>query len=34
MEERVPDLHLGRQRELMGVLFPPQQADLLTFYLP
>ena len=34
MEERVPDLHLGRQREVMSVLFPPQQADLLTFYLP
>lgn len=34
LEERFPDAHLGRQRELMQVLFPPQHADLLTFYLP
>ena len=25
---------LGRQAELMTVLFPPVSADLLTFYLP
>ncbi len=34
LEERHPDMMLGRQRELMAVLFPPVQADLLTFYLP
>jgi hypothetical protein len=34
LEDRFPDAHLGRQRELMDVLFPPQRADLLTFYLP
>jgi predicted N-acetyltransferase YhbS len=33
LEERRPDCHLGRQRELMDVLFPPRTADLLTFYL-
>jgi hypothetical protein len=29
-----PDGLLGRQEELMHVLFPPQRADLLTWYLP
>lgn len=34
LEARHPDVLLGRQRELMSVLFPPTSADLLTFYLP
>jgi hypothetical protein len=34
LEERQPDCHLGKQRELMAVLFPPVTSDLLTFYLP
>lgn len=34
LERRLPDCLLGRQRELMSVLFPPLTADLLTFYLP
>jgi predicted N-acetyltransferase YhbS len=34
LEELLPDCRLGRQRELMTVLFPPLTADLLTFYLP
>ena len=34
LEERHPDVLLGRQRELMAALFPPQRADLLTYYLP
>jgi hypothetical protein len=34
LEELLPDCLLGRQRELMTVLFPPLTADLLTFYLP
>ena len=34
LEERLPDCHLGRQRDVMSALFPPQTADLLTFYLP
>jgi predicted N-acetyltransferase YhbS len=34
LEQRLPDCHLGDQRELMAVLFPPRTADLLTFYLP
>jgi predicted N-acetyltransferase YhbS len=34
LEERLPDCHLGRQRELLTSLFPPLSADLLTFYLP
>ena len=34
VERRFPDANLGRQRELMTVLFPPVQADVLTFYLP
>ncbi len=33
LEERLPDAWLGRQRDLMAVLFPPQRADLLTYYL-
>jgi predicted N-acetyltransferase YhbS len=34
LEERFPDAHLGAQQALMHALFPPQTADLLTFYLP
>jgi predicted N-acetyltransferase YhbS len=34
LEERRPDCHLGRQRELLDALFPARTADLLTFYLP
>jgi predicted N-acetyltransferase YhbS len=34
LEERLPDCHLGEQRELMAALFPPRSGDLLTFYLP
>jgi GNAT superfamily N-acetyltransferase len=34
IDERFPDALLGRQEDLMRELFPPQQADLLTFYLP
>jgi predicted N-acetyltransferase YhbS len=34
LEDRFPDAHLGRQADLMNILFPPQTADLLTFYLP
>jgi hypothetical protein len=34
LEDRFPDAHLGRQRDIMAALFPPQRADLLTFYLP
>ena len=34
LEARHADVLLGRQRDLMGVLFPPASADLLTFYLP
>jgi predicted N-acetyltransferase YhbS len=34
LEERLPDCHLGRQRDLMAALFPSRTADLLTFYLP
>jgi hypothetical protein len=33
LERRHPDVLLGRQREAMSVLFPPQRSDLLTFYL-
>ena len=33
LEDRFPDASLGKQEDLMKVLFPPQQADLLTFYL-
>ena len=34
LEARFPDAYLGRRPELMHTLFPPQSADLLTFYLP
>ncbi len=34
LEASVPDVMLGRQRDLMCSLFPPMHADLLTFYLP
>ena len=34
LAERMPDCYLGSQDELMAALFPPQTADLLTFYLP
>jgi predicted N-acetyltransferase YhbS len=34
VEKCFPDANLGRQREFMAALFPPQRADLLTFYLP
>lgn len=34
LEERHPDVMLGRQRELMAAMFPPMTSDLLTFYLP
>lgn len=34
LEERLPDCHLGRRREVMSALFPPRTADLLTFFLP
>jgi predicted N-acetyltransferase YhbS len=34
LEDRYPDAGLGRQAEVMNTLFPPQSADLLTFYLP
>ncbi|MFZ0323988.1 MAG: GNAT family N-acetyltransferase [Actinomycetes bacterium] len=34
LEQRYADAHLGRQADLMTALFPPQEADLLTFYLP
>ena len=34
IDERFPDALLGRQQDLMRQLFPPQRADLLTFYLP
>jgi predicted N-acetyltransferase YhbS len=33
LEQRLPDCHLGDQRELMAALFPPRTADLTTFYL-
>ena len=29
---RRPDVYPGRHRELMAALFPPQTADVLTFY--
>lgn len=34
LEDRFPDCYLGDQADVMQVLFPPQRADLLTFYLP
>jgi predicted N-acetyltransferase YhbS len=33
LEQRLPDCHLGAQRDLMAALFPPRTADLATFYL-
>jgi predicted N-acetyltransferase YhbS len=33
LEARFPDCFLGEQTALMQALFPPQRADLLTFYL-
>ena len=33
LESRFPDCYLGRQADLMTVLFPAVSADLLTFYL-
>ncbi len=34
LEARFADCYLGDQRSLMEALFPAQQADVLTFYLP
>jgi hypothetical protein len=34
IEENRPDCYLGTQREVLEILFPPQSADLMTFYLP
>ena len=34
LEQRLPDCHLGRQREVLTALFPPLTADLVTLYLP
>ncbi len=34
LAERLPDCYLGAQADLMAALFPPVNADLLTFYLP
>ena len=34
VDSRFPDGLLGRQEDLMHVLFPPQRSDLLTWYLP
>jgi hypothetical protein len=34
IEEKRPDCFLGAQREVLEILFPPQSADLMTFYLP
>jgi hypothetical protein len=33
LDELYPDLNLGRRQGLMSVLFPPQSADILTYYL-
>jgi len=33
LDDLYPDLNLGRRRGLMSVLFPPQSADILTYYL-
>ena len=33
VDDRFPDGLLGRQEELMHMLFPPQRADLLAWYL-
>jgi hypothetical protein len=34
LAESLPDCYLGAQADLMAALFPPVNADLLTFYLP
>jgi predicted N-acetyltransferase YhbS len=34
LEDWFPDAHMGRQVEVMDILFPAVAADLLTFYLP
>jgi N-acetylglutamate synthase-like GNAT family acetyltransferase len=34
LEDRFADGFLGDQADVMQVLFPPQRADLLAFYLP
>jgi len=34
LEDRYADAFLGRQAELMAALFPAQESDLLTYYLP
>jgi len=34
LAEAHPDVYCGPNETLMGVLFPPVHADLLTFYLP
>jgi predicted N-acetyltransferase YhbS len=34
LAEAHPDVYCGPNEALMGVLFPPLHADLLTFYLP
>ena len=34
IENDRPDCYLGTQREVLEILFPPQSADLMTFYLP
>ena len=34
IEEKRPDCYLGTQRDVLDILFPPQLADLMTFYLP
>jgi predicted acetyltransferase len=33
LDDLYPDLNLGRRQGLMSVLFPPQSADILTYYL-
>lgn len=34
IERERPDCYLGKQRRILEILFPPQSADLMTFYLP
>jgi predicted N-acetyltransferase YhbS len=33
LDDLYPDLNLGRRQGLMSALFPPQRADILTYYL-
>jgi predicted N-acetyltransferase YhbS len=33
LDDLYPDLNLGRRQGLMSALFPPQSADILTYYL-